>query len=444
MRMADIIIKKRDGKSLSDEDIAFFIDGYVKGEIPDYQASALLMAIYFRGMDTRELSTFTHKMMYSGDIIDLSDIPRVKVDKHSTGGVGDKVSLILAPLAAAAGVPVPMVAGRALGHTGGTLDKLESIPGFNVNLTIAEFKEQLRNIGAAIMGQTTNFVPADKRLYALRDVTATIESIPLISASIMSKKLAEGADDLVIDVKTGNGAFMYSLEKAIDLAEHLVSIGNEMGRKVITIITDMNQPLGNNIGNSLEVIEAIKCLKGERSVECDLMKITLTLGSYMLVLGKICNTLDDAHKILTHLLQSGKALDKFAELITAQGGNARVIDNFNLLPLALNKYRIDSPASGYITKFATKNIGIASMLLGAGRRMYQDTIDHGVGIIAKKKIGDAVGKGEPIFEIYYNNQNKLNESLEILNKSFTIEENPITPPQLIYKILGNVSIQCSA
>lgn len=433
--MVDLIIKKRNGEALSEEEISFFIDGYVAGNIPDYQASALAMAIFFKGMNSKELSSLTKKMMHSGDVIDLSDIGGIKVDKHSTGGVGDKPSIIIAPLVASVGIPVPMIAGRALGHTGGTLDKLGSIPNFNVNLTINEYKNQIKTIGTAICGQTSNFVPADKKLYALRDVTGTVESIPLISASIMSKKLAEGADCFVFDVKTGNGAFMTSLEHSTDLAQHLVDIGKEMGKKVVAVITDMNQPLGTHIGNSLEIIECINCLKGLCGFDTDLMKLTLLLSAHMLVLGGKANDIESANEILIDKIKSGEALRKFAEMISAQNGNPKVIDDLSLIPVAKNLYEIKSREDGYIAGFETRTIGTGLMMLGAGRRKYDDEIDHEVGMIVKKKIGDTVKSNETIFEIYYNDEEKLKDAIELLETSFKIDKTPPTIPQLIYKII---------
>lgn len=429
MRAVDIIRKKREGLALSEGEIKFFIEGLSKGDIPDYQTSALLMAVFMRGMEPAELAALTNAMIHSGDVIDLSGIPGVKVDKHSTGGVGDKVSLTLAPMVAAAGVPVPMVSGRGLGHTGGTLDKLESIPGFNVNLSIPEFVEQLGRLNVAMMGQTKNFVPADKKLYALRDVTATVESIPLIAASIMSKKIAEGANALVMDVKTGNGAFMAEREHARELAQTMWAIGREMGRRVTCFITDMHQPLGRAIGNSLELIEALDGLKGQGPR--DYMEICLTLGAEMLILAGKADNDPDARDMLRKVIKSGAALETCRKMIEAQGGNPNVVDDYSLLPMAKTKTPMEASRGGVVAEFDTRMVGVANMVLGAGRERAEDSVDHGVGMILHKKLGDHVAMGEPLLTIFYNDKDRLKRCLEIMESAIVIDNDAPPPPLLV-------------
>ncbi|NNU78794.1 pyrimidine-nucleoside phosphorylase, partial [Clostridium estertheticum] len=403
MRMVDVISKKRDGKELTTKEINFFIEGYTKGTIPDYQASSLAMAIYFQDMNDRERADLTMAMVNSGETIDLSKIEGIKVDKHSTGGVGDTTTLVLAPLVAALDIPVAKMSGRGLGHTGGTIDKLESISGFHVEITNDKFIELVNRDKVAVIGQTGNLTPADKKLYALRDVTGTVNSIPLIASSIMSKKIASGANAIVLDVKTGAGAFMKTDKDAENLAHAMVQIGNNVGRNTMAIISDMSQPLGFAIGNALEVKEAIDTLKGEGPE--DLTELVLTLGSQMVVLAKKAKTLEEARKMLLEVIKNGKAIDKFKVFIKNQGGDESIVDNPEKLPQA--KYKVDVPAltSGFVSNMVADEIGIAAMLLGAGRATKEDKIDLAVGLILRKKVGDKVEKGEPILTIYSNREN---------------------------------------
>ncbi|MEY8000477.1 pyrimidine-nucleoside phosphorylase [Clostridium sp. Mt-5] len=431
MRMVDVIEKKREGGELTAEEINFFIEGYTKGTIPDYQASALAMAIYFRDMTDRERADLTIAMVHSGETIDLSAIDGVKVDKHSTGGVGDTTTLVLAPMVASLGVPVAKMSGRGLGHTGGTIDKLESVKGFHVELTKEQFIDFVNRSKIAVMGQTGNLTPADKKLYALRDVTGTVNSIPLIASSIMSKKIAAGADAIVLDVKTGAGAFMKTEKDSEKLAHAMVKIGNSVGRNTMAIISDMSQPLGFAIGNALEVKEAIDTLKGEGPE--DLTELVLTLGSQMVVLGRKAETLEEAREKLLEAVKSGKALEKFKEFLQNQGGDPSVVDNPEKLPQA--KYKISVPAkeSGYVSNIVADQIGMAAMLLGAGRATKEDKIDLSVGIVLNKKVGDKVEKGESLMTIYSNREdvedveNKIYENISISNHA----EKPI----LIHKII---------
>lgn len=402
MRMVDIIDHKRQGGALTAEEIQFFIDGYTDGTIPDYQASALLMAIYFNDMTDDERALLTMTMMRSGDQLDLSMIDGIKVDKHSTGGVGDKTSIPLAPMIAALGIPIPMISGRGLGHTGGTLDKLEAIPNFNISLTEEAFKKQVAEIKLAIIGATGNIAPADKKIYALRDVTDTVDSIPLIAGSIMSKKIASGTDALVLDVKTGSGAFMKTEEDAKELAQALVNIGRSVGMQCMAVISDMNQPLGNAIGNALEIEESIAILKGEGPA--DITELILTLGSQMVVLAGKATTLDEARQLLQGVIDDGRALEAFRQMIIYQGGDPAVIENPKLMPQA--RYQIELPAkeNGYVTEMTANEMGIASMLLGGGRQAKTDEIDYAVGLVLHKKIGDPVQKGESLLTIYSNRE----------------------------------------
>ena len=433
MIMTDIIRKKRNGETLSKEEIEFVIDGITNSSIPDYQITALLMAIYFKGMDDDETSVLTSGMMHSGDIVNLSNIVGFKVDKHSTGGVGDKISIPLAPLVASAGVTVPMVSGRGLGHTGGTLDKLESIPGMRTDLQIDEFINQLKRIGVAIMGQTKEMNPADKKLYALRDVTATVESIPLITASIMSKKLAEGIDGLVLDVKYGNGAFIKTPDDAKILAEKMVNIGKSMNKNVTAFLTDMNQPLGEKLGNALEIEESIDILKGKGPE--DVKELVLQLASEMLILGKVASTNDEALKILKNKLNSGEALKKFETMIEAQGGNTKIIENYDLLPHTAYILQIHAEQNGYISEIDTFGIGNFIVHIGGGRKTINDKIDHSVGVQLFKKIGMKVERDDIIANIHIN-KIENGEDLEKMFRSFIkISENPVTPPPLIKEIL---------
>ncbi|MED4302615.1 pyrimidine-nucleoside phosphorylase [Bacillus licheniformis] len=403
MRMVDIITKKQNGEELTTEEIQFFIKGYTDGSIPDYQASALAMAIYFQDMTDRERADLTMAMVNSGETIDLSAIEGIKVDKHSTGGVGDTTTLVLAPLVAALDVPVAKMSGRGLGHTGGTIDKLEAIKGFHVELSKDEFIELVNRDKVAVIGQSGNLTPADKKLYALRDVTGTVNSIPLIASSIMSKKIAAGADAIVLDVKTGAGAFMKTDEDAVNLAKAMVRIGNNVGRQTMAVISDMSQPLGFAIGNALEVKEAIDTLKGEGPE--DLTELVLTLGSQMVVLAKKAETLDEAREKLIDVMKNGKALQKFKDFLQNQGGDSSVADNPEKLPQAA--YKIDVPAKeeGVVSEIVADQIGVAAMLLGAGRATKEDKIDLAVGIMLRKKVGDAVEKGEPLVTLYANREN---------------------------------------
>lgn len=431
MRMVDIISKKRDGGELSREEINFFVEGYTHGTIPDYQASALAMAIYFQNMNDRETSDLTMAMASSGETIDLSEISGIKVDKHSTGGVGDTTTLVLAPLVASLGIPVAKMSGRGLGHTGGTIDKLESIDGFHVEITKDKFIQLVNDNGIAVMGQTGNLTPADKKLYALRDVTGTVESIPLIASSIMSKKIAAGADAIVLDVKVGAGAFMKTDKDAEKLAHAMVRVGNSVGRNTMAVISDMSQPLGFAIGNALEVREAIDTLKGEGPV--DLAELVLTLGSEMVVLAKKAGTLEEARKKLAESIKTGRALEKFRTFIKNQGGDPSIVDNPGKLPRA--KYKIDVPAlkDGVISNIAADEIGIAAMLLGAGRATKGDSIDLSVGLVLDKKVGDRVKKGDKLLTIHSNFQD-VDEIKARIYENITIGSSA-EKPVLIHKII---------
>ncbi|WP_046721565.1 pyrimidine-nucleoside phosphorylase [Heyndrickxia coagulans] len=431
MRMIDIIEKKRNGGELATEEINFFVKGYTEGTIPDYQASALAMAIYFQDMSDREIADLTMAMVHSGETLDLSAIHGIKVDKHSTGGVGDTTTLVLAPLVAALGVPVAKMSGRGLGHTGGTIDKLESIQGFHVEITTDQFIDLVNREKVAVIGQTADLAPADKKLYALRDVTATVDSIPLIASSIMSKKIAAGADAIVLDVTTGAGAFMKNEEDAIRLAETMVRIGNHVGRKTMAVISDMSQPLGYAIGNALEVKEAIDTLKGEGPD--DLTELVLALGSQMVVLAGKATTLEEARKMLKEAIANGAGLEKFKKFVANQGGDPSVIDHPEKLPQA--KYAIDLPAktSGYVSKMVADQIGVAAMMLGAGRATKEDKIDFAVGIVLRKKVGDRVEAGEPLATIYANRE-AVEEVKEKIYDNITISDHG-EEPKLIHKII---------
>ena len=431
MRMVDIINTKRNGGTLSDEQLQFFVDGVVDGSIPDYQISALLMAIYFRGMTSAEQTSLTMKMMHSGERLDLSRIPGIKVDKHSTGGVGDKVSLPLAAMVAATGIPVPMISGRGLGHTGGTLDKLEAIPGFKVELSEQEFIDQVAKEKLAIVGATGEVAPADKKIYGLRDVTDTVDSIPLIASSIMSKKIASGTDALVIDVKTGAGAFMKTLDQSRALARALVDIGKQAGLQCMAVISDMNQPLGNKIGNALEIEESIDVLKGKGPA--DLTELVLTLGSYMVVMGGKAKTPEAARQLLEQTIADGTAYDRFKAMVVAQGGDPRVMDDYQVMPQA--KYQIPYPAKrdGVVTKLAADEIGTASMLLGGGRQKADDELDYSVGIELHHKLGDTVKAGEPLLTIYSNRQ-EIGDVEQLLDESIEVSDHG-EQPTLIHEII---------
>lgn len=431
MRMIDIIEKKRDGKSLTKEEIEFFVNGYTHGEVPDYQASSLAMAIFFQDMNDEERAALTMSMVNSGEKIDLSDINGIKVDKHSTGGVGDTTTLVLAPLVAAVGVPVAKMSGRGLGHTGGTIDKLESVKGFNVEISEKDFIKLVNDNQVAVIGQSGNLTPADKKLYALRDVTGTVNSIPLITSSIMSKKIAAGADAIVLDVKTGSGAFMKTLDDAEALAHAMVRIGNNVGRNTMAIISDMSQPLGNAIGNALELKEAIATLKGNGPK--DLTELVLTLGSQMVVLAEQAASLDEARQMLIDAIKSGKALNKFKTFLSNQGGDDSIVDSPEKLPSAKYQVEFKAKKDGYITEIIANEIGVASMMLGAGRQTKEDVIDLGVGIMLNKKVGEHVEKGENILTIHTNTK-EIDDILYKLDNSITIESKG-EAPTLIHKII---------
>jgi len=434
MRTVDLIQRKRDGEELAPEEIEFLVEGYTSGDIPDYQMSSFLMAVYFSGMSDREVSRLTECMLRSGDTVDLSAIPGVKVDKHSTGGVGDKTSFIVAPLAAAAGVVVPMMSGRALGHTGGTLDKLESIPGFRTNLTAEEFTKQLSELGLCFIGQTDRLAPADRKLYALRDVTATVESIPLISSSIMSKKLAEGVDALVLDVKVGSGAFMKKQVDARRLAQTMVGIGRRMDKKVQALITNMNQPLGFAIGNALEIMEASQTL--QNAGPADLTKLSLELAARMIFLGKKAESLEEARRIAEKHLVDGSAYKKFKQVVAAQGGNPQALDKFELLPNATGMREVASPRAGYVTSIDAEDIGIASNMIGAGRDKKEDSIDPAVGIILEVKTGEKVDAGSVLCRLYYTKEDRVEEAADMVEDAFRISAHKPEERELILEVVG--------
>lgn len=433
MRAFDIIAKKRDKKELSKEEIEFFISGYTKGEVTDYQASALLMAIYLNGFNAEETVNFTMAMIKSGDVVNLKEIEGIKVDKHSTGGVGDKTSLILVPMVAAAGGKVAKLSGRGLGHTGGTLDKLEAIPGFNINVTEKDFISFVNNSGLVIAGQTQNLVPADKKLYALRDVTATIDSIPLIAASIMSKKIASGSDAILLDVKYGDGAFMKTKEDAQKLAEAMVSIGKGTNRNTSAAITLNGEPLGFAIGNALEIQEVIEVLSG-RGPE-DLRELCLTLGAQMLKISEVELDTTKGRAILEEVISNGKALDKLKELVKNQGGDPSVIENKDLFKISEIKHEVISKEEGYVYELNAEKIGIASLLVGAGRETKDDTIDYGAGIILNKKMGDYVKAGDLIATIYTSDSNKLKSSEDMLLSAYVFKDIKPEKTQIVYKII---------
>lgn len=413
MRMVDLIAKKRDGGTLSKEEIDFFIDSYTNGDIPDYQVSSLMMAIFFEDMTDGERADLTMSMVKSGDEIDLSSIDGVKVDKHSTGGVGDTTTLVLAPLVAALDVPVAKMSGRGLGHTGGTIDKLEAVEGFHVEITEQEFADIVNRDKVAVIGQSGNLTPADKKLYALRDVTATVNSIPLIASSIMSKKIAAGADAIVLDVKTGDGAFMKNEEDAVSLAKAMVSIGNNVGRNTMAIISSMGEPLGYAIGNALEVKEAIETLRGEGPE--DLTALCLELGAQMTVLGGKAETLDEAKEKLQEVIESGKALEKFKVFLSNQGGDGSVVDDVSKLPQAEYQIEVQSETSGYVEEIAAEEMGVASAMLGAGRQTKDDVIDLAVGLVLEKKVGDRVDEGETLAVIHSNRENVEDVKQKVLD-----------------------------
>ena len=434
MRTVDLIHRKRDGEELAPEELQYLIEGYTRGDIPDYQISAFLMATFYSGMTDREVSAMTESMMHSGSIVDLSSIPGIKVDKHSTGGVGDKTSLISSPIAAAAGVVVPMISGRALGHTGGTLDKLESIPGFRTDLSIDEFKELLAQHKLAFIGQTPEITPADGKLYSLRDATATVESIPLIATSIMSKKLAVGLDAIVLDVKVGSGAFMKKQVEARRLAQMMVGIGRRLDKRVQALITDMNQPLGYAIGNALEVMEVSQTL--QNSGPADLTRLSLELAARMIYLGKITKTLDEAREVAQARLLDGSGYRKLKDVIAAQGGNPQVLDRFELLPNATGAQDISSSRPGYVSAIDAELIGQASSMIGAGRNTKEDSIDPAVGVILEVKVGQKIDADTILCRIYHTSTDHLEEAAELVEDAFKISQQPPDERDLILEVVS--------
>ena len=433
MRFVDIINKKRYNEELTDKEIQFFVDGVTDGSIPDYQVSALLMAIVLNGMNERETSYLAKAMMHSGDVIDLTSIEGIKADKHSTGGVGDKTSMALGPLVAACGLKVAKMSGRGLGHTGGTLDKLESIEGFNCFLTEEEFKKQVSEVGIAIIGQTGDLVPADKKLYALRDVTGTVESIPLIASSIMSKKLASGSDTILLDVKYGEGAFMHTIEDATKLAEAMISIGNSLGRNTMAMITDMNQPLGNTIGNAIEIREAIETLKGHGPK--DFTELCMQAAEIMLMQGKVAQSKEEARKMLEEVVASGKAFETFKEMVKAQGGNVDMIENPELLPQSKFKTEIKSKESGNVKVLHSEKLGVLAMQLGAGRETKEQAVNHAVGLELACKRGDKVNEGDTICIVYHDEDLKP-EWIDELYHAFELTNEEVAPQPIIEKVLS--------
>jgi pyrimidine-nucleoside phosphorylase/thymidine phosphorylase len=432
-----VIRKKRDGGELPRDEIESLVNGYTRGDIPDYQVSAWLMAVVLRGMTRAETAALTDAMLHSGEVLDLSSLPAKKVDKHSTGGVGDKTSLVLAPLAAAAGVTVPMISGRGLGHTGGTLDKLEAIPGFNVNLSVADFRRVLETCGCAMIGQTAEIAPADRKLYALRDVTGTVESPYLICASIMSKKLAEGIDALVLDVKTGSGAFMKNEKDAAFLADLMVETGERMGKQVVALITDMDQPLGWMIGNALEVVEVVDILRGEGPE--DLRELCLELAGWMLHMGGVSATVAEGKEQSANLIASGRALDRFRQMVELQGGDPRAIDDPKRLPQAQHAMVLSSPKGGYLASLQCEQVGTACVILGGGRERKEDAVDPAVGILLHKKVGDAVSAGEALATIYYNAEMRGARARQLLEQSYKIADSPVLEKRpLIHRVIGRV------
>ena len=421
-RVADLIRRKRDGGELTRDEISFLVSGYAAGEIPDYQMAALLMAIVLRRLSDTELAALTEAMLYSGKVLEFTEIAGRKVDKHSTGGVGDKTSLIVAPIVAACGVTVPMISGRGLGHTGGTLDKLESIPGFNVNLSLADFRRGLASCGCGLIGQTAEIAPADKKMYALRDVTGTVESPYLICASIMSKKLAEGIDALVLDVKTGSGAFMKEERDAVYLAQLMVETGKRMGKKVVALITNMDQPLGQKVGNALEVAECLEVLKGEGPR--DLRELCLELAAWMLYLGDHAGDIEQGRRFAADVIFTGDALRKFAQIVEAQGGDVRALEDPSLLPQARNRVDVPATEDGFVDSIACEQLGSASVVLGGGRERKEDDVDPAVGLVVHKKIGDPVSIGEPLATLHYNSDARVSEARERVAGAYRIAPVP--------------------
>ncbi len=433
MNPIEIIRKKRQGGKISKEELRFLFDGYLRGSIPEYQMAAFLMAVYFQKMDFEETNHLTEIMLHSGKVVDLSSIPGIKVDKHSTGGVGDKVSLILAPMVAACGVPVPMISGRGLGHTGGTLDKLESIPGFNTRLTLEEYTAVIRDIGVVMIGQTSEIAPADKRLYALRDVTGTVESIPLISGSIMSKKLAEGIDALVLDIKTGRGAFMQTERDAEQLARTLIAVGVRSGKKTIGLITDMNQPLGYAIGNWLEVRECIDCLRGADVP--DLMEVTYALGGLMVYTGGKASSIGEGIRLSRQAVKDGLAWKKFCDLVRRQGGMVDMVEHPERYPSSRYVGEVRSPTSGYVSSIDSLELGFTGIALGAGRMKVDEEIEPKAGIVLKKKIGDKVRSGEVLAVFYTDRENVIHQVAPRIESSYVIRKNRVVPPRMIHSMV---------
>ena len=436
MRAVDLIRKKRDSGEHTREEIEFLISGYTRGEIPDYQIAAWLMSAWIRGLSRAETTALTQAMLHSGEVLDLSSLPAKKVDKHSTGGVGDKTSLILAPIVAAGGLVVPMLSGRGLGHTGGTLDKLESIPGFNTNLSLKEFRRVLGECGMALIGQTAEIAPADKKIYALRDATSTVENTGLICASIMSKKLAEGLDALVLDVKTGSGAFMKREKDAVGLAEVMVDAGKSMGKRMVALITDMDQPLGRAAGHANEIIECIEVLNGKGPA--DVRELSVELSAWMFYLGEKTKSVKEGRKLAGRMISSGEAREKFKQCIRLQGGDERVIDEPELLPKAISKADVSSNAGGILVTTDCEQFGIALAMLGGGRETKEDRIDHAVGLEFHKRIGEQIEIGEPLATIHYNSDAKLAEAKHLVAESFVIDQNSggQAPRPLIRRIIG--------
>ena len=435
MRAVDLIRKKRDAAELSREEIEFLVQGAARGTIPDYQLSAWLMAVVLRGMTSAELAALTEAMLHSGEVIDFSSLAGAKVDKHSTGGVGDKTSLVIAPIVAAGGLRVPMISGRGLGHTGGTLDKLEAIPGFNVNLSLREFRGVLEKCGCALIGQTPEIAPADKKLYALRDVTATVESPFLICASIMSKKMAEGIDALVLDVKVGDGAFMKNERDAEYLAQLMVQTGTRMGKKIVALITGMDEPLGRKVGNALEVEECIEILNGGGPT--DLRELCVELSAWMFVLGAQTKTMEAGRELAREMIATGRARDTFREVIRLQGGDAKVVDDPGRLPRAKSKAHVKAARAGFVSAIRCEQVGVASMMLGGGREKKEDSVDPAVGLTIEKKIGDVVKAGEKLVTVHYNSDARLADAVALLEKSFEIGDRATDALPLVRKVIGH-------
>jgi len=435
MRVVDLIRRKRDGEEHSSEEIRELIEGYTRGDIPDYQMSAWLMAAFLRGLSGAETAALTSAMLHSGNVLDFSDVPGRKVDKHSTGGVGDKTSLIVAPIAAAAGVRVPMISGRGLGHTGGTLDKLESIPGFSVNLSLAEFRRALETVGCGLIGQTAEIAPADKKMYALRDVTGTVESRSLICASIMSKKMAEGLDALVLDVKVGSGAFLKTEAEATLLAELMVETGRRMGKLVVALLTDMDQPLGRTAGNAMEVVESIEVLSG--AGPADLRELCLVLSAWMLLLGERVKTIEEGKRVAADLIATGRAREKFREIIKQQGGDVRVVDDPTRLARAEHALDVVATADGFVIETQCEQLGVACVVLGGGREKKEDAIDPAVGLTFHKKFGEGVRRGEPLCTLHYNSDARLEEARRLVETAYKISPRaPATPRELVGRVIG--------